>query len=186
MGFLDRFKSPDIHEGVTKFRNTPGSLLLDVRSEEEYAAGHIPGSINLPTTRLGLIDDIATAETKLFTYCQSGARSRKAATILGYKGFDVTDIGGIAHWTGSLLRDGEAPKPPQPLKVVIVGQDPYHGDGQANGLCFSVNPGVAFPPSLRNIFAEIESDLGKPIPTSGDLERWAEQGVLMLNSVSSS
>jgi uracil-DNA glycosylase len=64
-----------------------------------------------------------------------------------------------------------------------VGQDPYHGDGQANGLCFSVNPGVAFPPSLRNIFAEIESDLGKPIPTSGDLERWAEQGVLMLNSV---
>ncbi len=69
------------------------------------------------------------------------------------------------------------------LKVVIVGQDPYHGDGQANGLCFSVNPGVAFPPSLRNIFAEIESDLGKPIPTSGDLERWAEQGVLMLNSV---
>ena len=51
--------------------------------------------------------------------------------------------------------------PFESLKVVIVGQDPYHGDGQANGLCFSVNPGVAFPPSLRNIFAEIESDLGK-------------------------
>jgi uracil-DNA glycosylase len=69
------------------------------------------------------------------------------------------------------------------LKVVIIGQDPYHGDGQANGLCFSVNSGVAFPPSLRNIFTEIESDIGSSVPTNGDLSRWAEQGVLMLNSV---
>ena len=68
-------------------------------------------------------------------------------------------------------------------KVVIIGQDPYHGPGQANGLCFSVGDGVQFPPSLVNIFKEIESDLGIPIPTSGNLDRWAEQGVLLLNSV---
>lgn len=69
------------------------------------------------------------------------------------------------------------------LKVVIIGQDPYHGEGQANGLCFSVGDGVQFPPSLINIFKEIESDLGIPIPQSGNLDRWAEQGVLLLNSV---
>jgi uracil-DNA glycosylase len=72
--------------------------------------------------------------------------------------------------------------PPSKVKVVIIGQDPYHGEGQANGLCFSVNDGVPFPPSLRNIFKEINADLGTPIPTSGNLERWAEQGVLLLNS----
>lgn len=69
------------------------------------------------------------------------------------------------------------------VKVVIIGQDPYHGDGQANGLCFSVNEGVPFPPSLKNIFKEVHDDIGTPIPTSGDLDRWAEQGVLLLNSV---
>ena len=69
------------------------------------------------------------------------------------------------------------------LKVVIIGQDPYHGTGQANGLCFSVNDGIEFPPSLRNIFKEIFDDVGKPIPRSGNLDRWAEQGVLLLNSV---
>lgn len=68
------------------------------------------------------------------------------------------------------------------LKVVIIGQDPYHGVGQANGLCFSVNDGIAHPPSLINIFKEIESDLGTPYPTSGNLERWAKQGVLLLNA----
>jgi len=68
------------------------------------------------------------------------------------------------------------------VKVVIIGQDPYHGDGQAHGLCFSVNDGVAFPPSLLNIFKEIERDLGKPKPTSGNLIRWAHQGVLLLNA----
>lgn len=67
-------------------------------------------------------------------------------------------------------------------RVVIIGQDPYHGAGQANGLCFSVNDGVAFPPSLSNIFKEIQSDLGKPIPQTGNLERWADQGVLLLNA----
>lgn len=69
------------------------------------------------------------------------------------------------------------------LKVVIIGQDPYHGPGQANGLCFSVAEGVPFPPSLQNIFKEVESDMGTPIPRSGELDRWAEQGVLLLNSV---
>ena len=68
------------------------------------------------------------------------------------------------------------------LKVVIIGQDPYHGPGQANGLCFSVNNEVPHPPSLINIFKEIESDLGKPVPNSGNLERWADQGVLLLNA----
>jgi uracil-DNA glycosylase len=68
------------------------------------------------------------------------------------------------------------------LKVVIIGQDPYHGPGQANGLCFSVCEGVRIPPSLMNIFKEIRNDLGKPIPHSGDLERWAKQGVLLLNA----
>lgn len=69
------------------------------------------------------------------------------------------------------------------LKVVIIGQDPYHGPGQANGLCFSVGDGVRFPPSLQNILQEVHDDTGAPVPTSGDLDRWAEQGVLLLNSV---
>lgn len=68
------------------------------------------------------------------------------------------------------------------VKVVIIGQDPYHGPGQAHGLCFSVNDGVPAPPSLVNIFKEINNDLGKPIPQSGNLTRWAEQGVLLLNA----
>lgn len=67
-------------------------------------------------------------------------------------------------------------------KVVIIGQDPYHGPGQAHGLCFSVNDGVPFPPSLQNIFKEIHDDLGVPVPPSGNLARWAEQGVLLLNA----
>ncbi len=68
------------------------------------------------------------------------------------------------------------------VEVVIIGQDPYHGVGQANGLCFSVNEGIVQPPSLKNIFKEIESDLGKSAPVSGNLERWANQGVLLLNA----
>ena len=68
------------------------------------------------------------------------------------------------------------------VKVVILGQDPYHDVNQANGLCFSVNPGVPMPPSLVNIFKEIRDDLGKPIPENGDLSRWASQGVLLLNA----
>jgi len=68
------------------------------------------------------------------------------------------------------------------VKVVIIGQDPYHGPGQANGLCFSVNDGIPFPPSLVNIFKEIHTDLQQPIPPTGNLERWAKQGVLLLNA----
>lgn len=68
------------------------------------------------------------------------------------------------------------------LKVVIIGQDPYHGPGQAHGLCFSVNDGIPFPPSLKNIFKEINNDLGAAIPDSGNLTRWAVQGVLLLNA----
>jgi uracil-DNA glycosylase len=68
------------------------------------------------------------------------------------------------------------------VKVVIIGQDPYHGLGQANGLCFSVNDGIAFPPSLINIFKEIEQDIAIPFPISGNLERWAKQGILLLNA----
>ena len=68
------------------------------------------------------------------------------------------------------------------VKVVILGQDPYHGPGQANGLCFSVNDGVSFPPSLKNIFKELNDDLGITPPISGNCKRWAEQGVLLLNA----
>lgn len=72
--------------------------------------------------------------------------------------------------------------PVENLKVVLLGQDPYHGEGQANGLCFSVRDGIAHPPSLVNIFKEIEEDLKLPYPESGNLSRWAEQGVLLLNA----
>ena len=68
-------------------------------------------------------------------------------------------------------------------KVVIIGQDPYHGQGQAHGLCFSVKKGVMAPPSLKNIFKELEMDIGKPIPSHGELTEWAKQGVLLLNTV---
>lgn len=73
--------------------------------------------------------------------------------------------------------------PFEKVKVVIVGQDPYHGPGQANGLCFSVNEGIQPPPSLVNIFKEIADETGKPVPANGDLSRWASEGVLLLNAV---
>jgi uracil-DNA glycosylase len=72
--------------------------------------------------------------------------------------------------------------PPDQVKVVLLGQDPYHGEGQAHGMCFSVNRGMRFPPSLRNIFKELETDCGCKIPSSGDLRAWAAQGVLLLNA----
>ncbi|MDR0992301.1 MAG: uracil-DNA glycosylase [Ruminococcus sp.] len=73
--------------------------------------------------------------------------------------------------------------PPEAVRAVILGQDPYFGEGQAHGLCFSVKSGVAKPPSLQNIFKELSADLGVPIPQSGCLENWAKQGVLLLNTV---
>lgn len=69
------------------------------------------------------------------------------------------------------------------IKVVIIGQDPYHGEGQAHGLCFSVNKGIQIPPSLQNIYKEIESSLGVKMPKHGDLTHWAKQGVLLLNTI---
>ncbi|HAS41006.1 MAG TPA: uracil-DNA glycosylase [Microscillaceae bacterium] len=83
---------------------------------------------------------------------------------------------------GSQIFNAFDKSPFDQTRVVIIGQDPYHGAGQANGLCFSVADGVRIPPSLRNIFKEINEDLGKEIPKSGNLERWAEQGVLLLNA----
>ncbi len=83
---------------------------------------------------------------------------------------------------GKLIFNAFEKCPFDKVRVVIIGQDPYHGPGQANGLCFSVNDGISFPPSLKNIFKEIKDDLGKEIPKSGNLERWAVQGVLLLNA----
>ncbi len=88
----------------------------------------------------------------------------------------------VCYPTGSKIFNAFNSCPFNAVKVVIIGQDPYHGPGQANGLCFSVNAGIAHPPSLINIFKEIESDLGVPYPKSGDLSRWANQGVLLLNA----
>lgn len=83
---------------------------------------------------------------------------------------------------GSLIFNAFILCPFDRVKVVIIGQDPYHEPGQAQGLSFSVPEGVPFPPSLQNIFKEIQLDLGKPMPPTGDLTRWAEQGVLLLNA----
>ncbi len=83
---------------------------------------------------------------------------------------------------GNLMFNAFEKCPFEQVKVVILGQDPYHGTGEANGLCFSVNDGIKIPPSLRNIFKEIKEDLGKEIPKSGNLERWANQGVFLLNA----
>lgn len=89
---------------------------------------------------------------------------------------------GICYPPGRLIFNAFNLCPFDKVKVVLIGQDPYHEPGQAMGLCFSVNEGIPFPPSLQNIFKEIQSDLGKPIPTSGNLTRWVNQGVFLLNA----
>jgi uracil-DNA glycosylase len=91
--------------------------------------------------------------------------------------------GKVIYPSGSLWFNALNSTPFDKVRVVILGQDPYHGPGQAHGLCFSVMHGVAFPPSLQNIFKEIQSDLGLPVPGSGCLQHWADQGVLLLNAV---
>lgn len=106
------------------------------------------------------------------------------------------DMQDLAAFLRQRRRDGARIHPPGPrilaaldatpfeqVKVVILGQDPYHGAGQAHGLCFSVQPGVPMPPSLRNIFKELQRDLGVPMPDHGCLTPWARQGVLLLNAV---
>lgn len=89
---------------------------------------------------------------------------------------------GICYPPGSMIFNAFNTTPFKDVKVVILGQDPYHGPNQAHGLCFSVNDGIPFPPSLSNIFKEIKTDLGIEIPKTGSLVRWAEQGVLLLNA----
>lgn len=88
----------------------------------------------------------------------------------------------VCYPPGRLIFEAFNQTPFEEVKVVILGQDPYHGPGQAHGLSFSVPPGVAFPPSLRNIFKELKDDVGKEVPMSGDLTEWARQGVLLLNA----
>ena len=106
MGFFDFFKQPDIHQGVEQYNATPGAVLLDVRTPQEYAQGHIPGSKNIPLQTLhdaeGAIQDKGTP---LYVYCQSGARSSQAASLLRRMGYtNVTNIGGIAAWRGKVER----------------------------------------------------------------------------------
>ena len=104
MGILDVFKRIDINQGVDSFRNTPGAVLIDVRSPEEFAGGHIPGSINLPTQALRNASDyLDNPEAPVFVYCHSGARSSRAAKMLQIMGYThVTDLGGIGAYTGKL------------------------------------------------------------------------------------
>lgn len=89
----------------------------------------------------------------------------------------------VIYPKGSEIFNAFNSTPFEQVKVVVLGQDPYHGPGQAHGLCFSVNPGIQIPPSLVNIYKEIESDLGIKPANNGYLQHWAEQGVLLLNSV---
>jgi uracil-DNA glycosylase len=90
---------------------------------------------------------------------------------------------GTCYPPGRLIFNAFDTTPFNDVRVVILGQDPYHGPGQAHGLCFSVNDGIAFPPSLQNIFKEVQAETGAPIPQSGNLTRWAKQGVFLLNTV---
>jgi uracil-DNA glycosylase len=89
----------------------------------------------------------------------------------------------VIYPPGSLIFNAFNKTPFEKVKVVILGQDPYHGPGQAHGLCFSVPDGVEPPPSLKNMFKELKADIGMDIPTSGNLEKWAEQGVFLLNAM---
>lgn len=109
--------------------------------------------------------------------------SMSLATTLVQKAQEERQAGKVIYPPQDSIFRALTLTPPECVKIVIVGQDPYHGGGQANGLAFSVNPGVPCPPSLRNIFCELHEDLGVPMPSSGDLTPWAERGVLLLNTV---
>lgn len=102
------FGGADINAGVKEYGETPGAVLLDVRTEEEYAEGHIAGSVNLPLGTLGGIEELAQVETPLFVYCYSGARSGSAAAALKRMGYtSVHNIGGIASWRGPVTKETE-------------------------------------------------------------------------------
>ena len=103
MGIFDMFKRPDINQGVTEYMATPGAVLLDVRTPQEYREGHIPGSKNVTLQELDKVSDVVEHKTTpLFVYCYSGARSRQASGMLQRMGYtNVTNIGGIAAYSGS-------------------------------------------------------------------------------------
>ena len=104
MSLLDRVKQQNINQGIKSFHSTPGALLLDVRSPEEFDLEHIPGSQNLPLPHLDKISTLTDNENiPLFVYCHSGVRSRQASVLLSYMGYtNVNDIGGIADYTGRM------------------------------------------------------------------------------------
>lgn len=104
MGFFDRFKSPDINQGIEQFKNTPGAILLDVRSTLEYAQKHIPGSQNIPLQELDSVASVVPDKnTPLFVYCLSGGRSRQAVSNLRHMGYtSVTNLGGISAYRGKV------------------------------------------------------------------------------------
>ena len=106
MGFFDFLKQPDINQGVKEYTATPGAVLLDVRTPQEYSEGHIPGSINVPLQTLDKVRSVVeNKDTELFVYCYSGARSRQAAAALGQMGYtNVRNIGGIAAYQGEVER----------------------------------------------------------------------------------
>ena len=104
MGFLNLFKQADINQGVKEYAATPGAVLLDVRTPEEYRGGHIPGSKNVPLQAIGKVVSVAeNKDTTLYVYCYSGVRSRKAAGLLQRMGYrNVNNIGGIAAYAGKV------------------------------------------------------------------------------------
>ena len=106
MGIFDFLKQPDIHDGLQEFEKTPGAVLLDVRTSQEYREGHIPGSKNVPLQELDKVDSVAeNKDTMLYVYCRSGARSRQAFSILKHMGYtNVHNIGGIAAYSGKVER----------------------------------------------------------------------------------
>ena len=106
MGFFDLFRQPNINQGVADYHNTPGAILLDVRTPQEYREGHIPDSKNVPLQAIDKVADLAeNKDTVLYVYCHSGARSRQATAMLQYMGYaNVNNIGGITAYQGKVER----------------------------------------------------------------------------------
>ena len=104
MGIMDFFKHDDINQGIMEYRSSPGAVLLDVRSSQEYFGGHIPGSINIPLKNLDKVAAVAgSTDAPIYVYCLSGGRSRQAASLLEHMGYsNVKNIGGIAAYSGEL------------------------------------------------------------------------------------